>query len=317
MTRRKIMAERPMGSKEKKGNNKYLIGLIVLIALLAGGWFWYVFVNGSITIDDAYIDRDKVSISPKMLGKIARFYVQEGDRVTNGQVLVVLDKSTLLAQESQAMASYNVSLGNIESAKVNLERAQDDYTRADTQFKSSVITVEQYSHAKKALEAAKASYGVALSQANMSLAQLNLTRVNLNDMTLSSPFKGVVAKKWLMEGDVAQPGEAVLTVNDTEDIWVTANIEEVNMSSFRVGKEVSIHVDAYPGIPFKGKVREIGSDTGSQFSLIPPNNASGNFTKVTQRIPVKISIETVDPSQESSADLLPGMSVEVVIKKRG
>jgi membrane fusion protein (multidrug efflux system) len=311
------MADKVSKPKGKNGNNRYLILLVIFVAVVCAGWFWYMFAYGSLTIDDAYIDRDKGSISPKMLGKIAKIYVQEGDRVTNGQILIVLDKTTLIAQESQAEAAYNVSLGNIESAKVNLERAQDDYNRADMQFKSSVITVEQYSHAKKALEAAKAAYGVAVSQSTMASAQLSLTKVNLNDSTLVSPFNGIVAKKWLMEGDVAQAGEAILTVNDTDDIWVTANIEEVNLSSFRVGKEVSIHVDAYPGIAFRGKVREIGTDTGSQFSLIPPNNASGNFTKVTQRIPVKISIETVNASERSSVTLLPGMSVEVVIKKRG
>jgi membrane fusion protein (multidrug efflux system) len=309
------MAEKVLGAKPKEGNNRYLIALIIFIIVMLGGWVWYVFINGTLTIDDAYVDRDKVSISPKMLGKIARIYVQEGDKVTNGQVLVVLDKTTLNAQESQAEAAYSVAQGNIESARVNLARAQEDYTRADTQFKSEVITVEQYSHSKKALEAAKAAYGVAVSQAAMSMAQLSLTKVNLNDSTLVSPFNGIVAKKWLMEGDVAQPGEAVLTVNDTEDIWVTANIEEVNLSSFRVGKDVSIHVDAYPNIAFKGRVRELGTDTGSQFSLIPPNNASGNFTKVTQRIPVKISIEPVNASLKTTITLLPGMSVEVSIKR--
>jgi membrane fusion protein (multidrug efflux system) len=308
------MADKAQG---KGGNGRILIGVIVVILLLVGGWFWFVFVNGSITIDDAYIDRDKVSISPKVLGKIAKIFVIEGNRVTNGQVLVLLDKTTVEAQEFQAEAADSVAKGNIESARINLERARDDYTRAETQFKNSVITVEQYAHAKKALESATAGYNVAVNQANMSLAQLNLIKVNLNDMTLTSPFNGIVAKKWLMEGDVAQPGEAILTVNNMDDIWVTANIEEVNLASFRVGKEVSVNVDAYPGIRFQGKVREIGTDTGSQFSLIPANNASGNFTKVTQRIPVKISIAMPENVSENNYRLLPGMSVEVTIRKKG
>jgi membrane fusion protein (multidrug efflux system) len=307
-----------MADKSPKSNGKrnyILLGLIIFIALIAGGWFWYIFVNGSIMIDDAYIDRDKVSISPKMLGKIAKIYVQEGDRVTNGQILVELDKTTLLAEENQALASYAVAENNITLARVNLERAQEDFGRADTQFKSSVITVEQYSHARKTLEAAKAAYSVARSQADMSKAQVDLMNANLSDTLIRSPFMGIVAKKWLMEGDVASPGEAILTVNDMEDIWVTANIEEVNLSSFHVGKEVTIHVDSYPGKLFRGKVREIGTDTGSEFSLMPANNASGNFTKVTQRIPVKITIEP--QSGIPMANLLPGMSVEVYIKKRG
>ncbi len=311
------MADRLTGIKEKGKTNYVLIGLIVFIALLAGGWFWYVFVNGSLTIDDAYIDRDKVSISPKMLGKISKIYVKEEDRVTNGQVLVELDRTTLSAQESQAYASFAVAADNITLSKVNLERAQEDFERADTQFKSSVITVEQYSHAKKTLEAAKAAYSVALKQADMVKAQLDVVKANMSDTVIRSPFMGVVAKKWLLEGDVAQPGEAILTVNSLEDIWVTANIEEINLAVFHVGKDVSIHVDSYPGIQFRGKVREIGADTGSQFSLMPANNASGNFTKVTQRIPVKISIDQVGRGNTAPATLLPGMSVEVVIKKRG
>jgi membrane fusion protein (multidrug efflux system) len=118
-----------------------------------------------------------------------------------------------------------------------------------------------------------------------------------------------------MEGDVVQPGQSILTINSDDALWITANIEETNLSQVRIGDAVTFSVDAYQGKEFKGKIQEIGSSTAAQFSLIPANYASGNFTKITQRVPVKISIE---PS--SNFDLksfLPGMSVIVKIKKKG
>ncbi len=302
--------------KQIKNNRPVLVLLVVFVLLIAGSWYWFIFVNGSINIDDAYIDRDKVSVSSKMLGKISKIFVKEGENVTNGQLLVEFDTSSLQAQEKQAEASFAYSQENINLARINLERAQDDFDRAGTQFKSQVITLEQFSHSKKALEAAEAGYSIALKQSDVAKAQLDLMKSNLRDAVMSSPFKGIIAKKWLLEGDIAQPGQAILTLNDMEDIWVTANVEEINISSFTLGKDVTIKVDAYPGRIFKGRVIEIGTDTGTQFSLIPPNNASGNFTKVTQRIPIKMSIEQSAPA-DTSVTLLPGMSVVVNIKKRG
>ena len=313
-----MSTEEKIPGKSQTGNRKNIVKILaVLIGIIIAGWFWFVFLNGSITVDDASIDRDKVSISPKTLGKIAKIFADEGDPVTNGQVLVKLDTAGLEAQEKQAEASYAFSLENINLAQINLDRAQEDFNRADEQAKDQIITPEQYSHSKKTLEAAKAGYNIALRQSDVARAQLEMVRTSLKDATIASPFQGVVAKRWLMEGDVAQPGQAVLTVNNTESLWVTANIEEVNLSYFRVGKEVKIHVDAYPNIDFTGKIQEIGTDTASRFSLIPANNASGNFTKVTQRIGVKISIEPVNPAKASDVNLLPGMSVEVIVKKRG
>jgi membrane fusion protein (multidrug efflux system) len=133
-------------------------------------------------------------------------------------------------------------------------------------------------------------------------------------MVIKSPMDGVAAKRWVLPGDVVQAGQPVFTLYDLKNIWVTANLEETKVGNLRVNDPVEIDVDAYPGMKFHGKVFQIGSYTASEFSLIPANNASGNFTKVTQRVPVKISLEQYGGAIGTNPVLKPGMSVEVSVK---
>ena len=119
---------------------------------------------------------------------------------------------------------------------------------------------------------------------------------------------GVIAKRWVLPGAVVQAAQPIYALNNLQRIWVTANMEETKFYKLRLGQKAEMTVDAYPGVKYHGEVIQLGSNTASQFALIPPNNASGNFTKVTQRIPVKISVEN------SSTSLLPGMSVYLKVK---
>jgi membrane fusion protein (multidrug efflux system) len=127
---------------------------------------------------------------------------------------------------------------------------------------------------------------------------------------------GVISKRWVLSGDIVQPGQSIFTIYNVKDVWVTANLEETSLSNLRLGDKVEISVDSYPDAKFIGTILRLGSNTASQFSLIPPNNASGNFTKVTQRIPIKISIERTDSNRSQNINLLPGMSVEVKVRVR-
>jgi membrane fusion protein (multidrug efflux system) len=149
---------------------------------------------------------------------------------------------------------------------------------------------------------------------------LNVIKTELLNTSIYSPMNGVLGKRWVLKGDVVQPGQPIFTIFDLSNIWVTAYLEETKLSSINIGDKVEISVDAYPDQNFSGKVYQIGSNTASQFSLIPPSNASGNFTKVTQRIPIKISLEPVNemgsPDPSDNLKLLPGMSVEIKIKIR-
>jgi membrane fusion protein (multidrug efflux system) len=196
-----------------------------------------------------------------------------------------------------------------------VERAREDFSRASAQYSDKVVTREQYDHARQALQMAEAQQEVAVSQVNTSRAQLGVVETQLQNMRILTPSTGVVARKWVMPGDIVQPGQPIYTLYDLGNLWITANFEETKLYSVRVGDSVEISVDAHPGVNFRGRVLLIGAAAASQFALIPPNNASGNFTKVTQRVPVKISIEAPSPGQKPERiSLLPGMSAEVRIR---
>ncbi len=308
--------EEPIESVPLYRNIKIIIPLfIVLFGLAFVTWQYYINARDFITTDDAYIDGNRVSISPKILGRIDELRVNEGDTVQEGEILVKIDDSDLRSQEDQARASLALTQENITLAEVNLDKAKTDYERASAQFKENIIPKEQYDHAKSEYESARARSSIANAQAFAAKAQLGIVETQLKNTIIVSPMDGVVSKRWALVGDVVQPGQSIFSVYDLKNIWVTANLEETSLEALRSSDKVEITVDSYPDIKFSGTVFQIGANTASQFSLIPPNNASGNFTKVTQRVPVKISIERspgVDPRRQ--IDLLPGMSVEIKVR---
>lgn len=299
---------------------RVLIPLFIFLVLVAAGIYWYMGQQGYISTDDAYIDANRATLSSKMLGRIDSLTVDEGDTVKTNEKLVILDTSDLKAQEKSASAAINNAQESITLSKVNLDRAKDDFQRAKSQFQSNIIPKEQYDHAARAVEAAQAEYNIAISRVGTAKAQLGVIQTNLQNGVIVSPMDGVISKRWVLTGDVVQPGQPIYTIYDTKNIWITAQLEETKISSIKPGDYVEIDVDAYPDEKFYGKVFQIGSNTASQFSLIPPNNASGNFTKVTQRVPVKISIDGLtkdSKTPQGKLALLPGMSVEVRIKEGG
>ncbi|MGA9405537.1 MAG: HlyD family secretion protein [Bacteroidota bacterium] len=308
----------PIESVPLYRNFKVVIPLfIVLFGLAFVTWQYYINARDFIATDDAYIDGNRVSISSKMLGRIDQLLVDEGDTVHEGEVLVKLDDSDLRAQEEQAKASLTLAQENISLAEVNLDKAQTDFRRDSTQFKGNIIPKEQFDHSKSEYESAKARSSIAKAQAVAANAQLGIIETQLQNTIITSSMNGVVSKRWALVGDVVQPGESIFSVYDLKDIWVTANLEETSLEALRSSDKVEITVDSYPDIKFFGKVFQIGSNTASEFSLIPPNNASGNFTKITQRVPIKISIErTAGANPQRHIDLLPGMSVEIKVRVR-
>lgn len=286
--------------------------LILLIAAAAVGWYWYTGLRAYVSTDDAYIDANRVSISTKMLGRVEKLTADEGDTVSKGEVLVHLDDSDLRAQEEQAQAALSLAQVSVGLSNSNLEKAKDDFQRIKAQYASKVVPKEQYDHAEKALSAAQAEYQIALARVQTAKAQLDVVRTQLQNCVISSPLDGVVAKRWILPGDVVQAGQPMLSVYDVGNLWITANFEETKVGKLRLKDPVEIAIDTYPDLVFHGEVIQLGTHTASEFSLIPPNNASGNFTKITQRVPVKISIVQTDAG--TRAHLLPGMSVEVRVK---
>ena len=230
-------------------------------------------------------------------------------------MLVRLDDGDLRAQERQAQAALHLSEENAKLAGVNLAKAQDDFTRSARQFKDHIIPQEQFDHAQSELAAARAQQAISGAQVAGARAQLGVVETQLSNTVIRSPMNGIVSKRWALPGDVVQPAQPILSVYNRDSVWVTANLEETKIAVLKLGNPVDIEVDAYPDAAFTGTLTQLGTNTAAQFSLIPPNNAAGNFTKVTQRVPVKISI-TAAGGQQYPMPLLPGMSVEVSIRVR-
>jgi membrane fusion protein (multidrug efflux system) len=293
-----------------------IIGTVVLVVLGVGGFlYWEEFLRKKVSTNDAYIDGHRIAISAEILGRIDRLTADEGDEVKSGQLLVHLDESSLSAQRDLAEANISLAEQNVNLAKVSLSLAQDDYNRTAAQFKDKITTQSQFDHAQKTLEMAQVKYDLALNQVKSSRAELQVIQTQLAYCRIASPIDGIVAKRWVLPGDVVQPSQPILTIYDNSGVWVTVMLEETKISSVHLGDSVEISVDAYSKKKFSGQVILIGAAAASQFSLIPPDNASGNFTKVTQRIPIRVSIDPREsPEENERQKLLPGMSASIKVK---
>jgi len=339
-----------MDAPENKGKKKatkiraYIALGLVITALVVFGWRWYQEYNSYYSTDDAYIDADRVAVSSKILGRITGVHADEGDSVRTGQLLVELDSSDLFAQKLQAKAALDQAFSSVDQARARYEldqrseqvqqisvaRAKEDLDRASSQYEGKVISKEQFDHAKKTYESASAVMDAARAQKDVSkaqiasaesttktaAAQIGILETSLRNTRIVAPASGRIAKRWLLPGDVVQPGQPVFTISRDSLFYVMAYFEETKVSGIHNGKIAEFTVDAFPGMKLSGKVINVGSNTAAQFSLIPPNNASGNFTKVTQRIPVKISIDSEKNGQgNQDFHLTSGMSVLVKIIK--
>jgi Multidrug resistance efflux pump len=328
--------------KKEKSGKVYIPLILVIVLVLGGAVYWYIDYSKYIKTDDAHVESDNVAVSSKILGRISQVFAQEGDSVKEGELIAVLDSTDLIAQKNQAIANklqtqaaiaqaeaklqFDVKNSNVQ--KIALDKAKEDYARAKSQIGGDVITKEQYDHAKKAYESAQAQLEASRSQAKVSSAQISSSRAavisadaqihviqtQINNTKLYAPCNGIVGKRWLMPGDVAQPGQSIYTVVSSNKLWISIFLEETKLENLHIGQNALFTLDTYPGVTFTGKIMTLGSNTASTFSLIPANNASGNFTKVTQRVQLKISIDgTTEGKKASEYRILSGMSALVKI----
>jgi len=334
--------------KESSNKNKLKVYIplgIVILAILIGAWYWYRDYSKYITTDDARVDAENVTVGSKMLGRIVSIYGDEGEVVSKGQLLAELDSSDILAQKNQALALKDQAKTNMKQVEtkyasdqqslrvveINSERAKEDFERASRQYEGGVITQEQFDHIRKAYEAAsaqvdaskamllvsKAQIASASASVETADAQIKVLETQLRNTKLYSPDDGVISKRWLLPGDIIQPGQSVFTLTNNKGKWILVFLEETKISEIRDGRKARFTIDAFPHVRFYGRVFLIGASTASVFSLIPANNASGNFTKVTQRIPIKISIDSTDTGRNiSSYNILTGMSAVVKIIRK-
>ncbi len=300
--------------KQNKGKVRSLvIGVVLIAAILGGGAWWYIKHAEYISTDDAYIDAYQVTISSAIPGRIIKIYIHEGDPVKKGQLLVQLDSSDYIARIRQATVNLKEAQLGIQLAQVRMEQAKINYDRAKSQYKAKLIPKAKYQNLKKAYEGTQIEVELAKAKIPVIHSSLHVLRTSLSHTNIYAPMDGVAAKRWVLSGDVVSPGQGIFTVFGTQKLWVTTMLPENNLHQISLGDTAEITVDAFPNATFKGVFYQFGNSTASQFSLIPPDNASGNFTKVSQRIPLKLTIYKTGGEPLGKVKLLPGMSVEIKI----
>ena len=287
---------------------RVIIPLSIAIAIILGaGWLWYVQRYSFISTDDAFIEADRATISSRIPGRISALHIDEGDTVRKGDTLVILDDADLHAQLQKAEASLKYITRDVEIQSINRDKAMDDYNRTEKQYQSHIVSLEQYLHAQSARKLAEAQSDMAEARISTAKADLAIVKTQLANTVIIAPFSGVIAKRWALSGDVVSAGQAIFSMFNNNHVWVTTNFEETKLRFIRPGARSSITVDAFPGIVLEGRVESIDRSTAAQFSMIPASNASGNFTKITQRVPVKIAVNAAS----GQIALLPGLSATV------
>src|SRR5881296_2140269 len=310
----------------------FVIMGVVLVALAALGARRWIFSLSHQSTDDAQVDGHIVPILPKVGGFVTEIRVDENQRVRMGDTLIVLDDRDYKVRLAQAEADLAVALAGVsnrtrvgqaeaqvEQAQANALKAHADLDRLRPLAEQDIVSKQQLDAAEasaRAADAALAAAQAALVGADARVGAARAARdqaaLNLSYTRVIAPSSGVVSKKTVELGQLVQPGQPLMSVVPLEDVWVTANLKETEVADVKPGEPVDFTVDAYPGTHFRGHVQSLSPATGARFSLLPPDNATGNFTKVVQRVPVRIRPDKPDPAHP----LRPGMSVVVTIQTR-
>jgi membrane fusion protein (multidrug efflux system) len=317
--------------------------LAVPLAIVIGGAIYWLGLQGKVSTDDAYVKQDKVSISAEVGGKILDVYVKNGDHVKAGALLYRIDPEPFHIQLDQANAaiaaaqanltalsnSADLSGADIAKAREDIGFAQSNFQRQQELWKRGFTTKAAYDAARHAVEQgqaelkaaqaneaearAKLAHGAAVPGVNPQIAaaqaQAEAAKLNLSRTTVRAPMAGEVAgAERLLPGQLVVQNVPMLTLVGVHGAYVEANYKETQLADMRVGQQARIEFDAYPDMTLKGHVASIGAGTGSEFSVLPAQNATGNWVKVTQRVPVRIAIDST-PDRK----LIAGLTTTVTV----
>ena len=351
-------APRVPAEEAKPGKRRIVLPIILVLALLAGGWAFKQWSYGRAheSTDDAAIDGHLVPVLAKVSGYVEAVNVSDNDHVKAESLLVQIDPSEYRGRVAQAdadLAAAHAAAGGagasgqaqaavdqatgqraslnaqITAARANEAKAKADLARMDELAGKQVISKMQLDAARAASEAASAnvvalerqttaaSGTVSSAEAGVRLANARLAgakaasdnaALQLSYTKVTAPAGGIVSRKQVEPGQLIQAGQPLMTIVTDTGVFVTANMKETQLSDLRVGQPAEIEVDAYGGATAVGCVESVSAATGSKFALLPPDNATGNFTKVVQRVPVRIRVKQgLGPDRP----LRPGMSATV------
>ena len=327
--------------QRKKGLSIFI--LLLLLISIGSAAYWYFFIKGFEETEDAYVSGNQVMVSAQVAGNISKINVDNMDPVQAGDVLLELDDTNAklsfeqaksnLANAVRQVSQLNYTVKQLKSAvranEITLAQAQGNLNRRVQLVKDGAIDKESFQHAKEAVELAKANLTTSQNQlgANQALlldgplseqpqiqsavSNLKQAWLNLERTKIRSPIKGYVARRNAQVGQAVSVGGALMAIVTTDQMWLDANFKETQLTHMRIGQPVEIHFDLYgKDKTFNGKVVGIEMGTGSAFSLLPTQNATGNWIKVVQRVPVRIQL---DPQQLAENPLRIGLSATVKV----
>jgi len=324
---------RPAAAPRGRSRIVFLAMGVALLGLLGFGAKRWWFARSHVSTDNAQVDGHIIPILPKVGGFVSEVRVRENQEVKAGDTLVVLDDRDFRSRLAQTEADLAALLATVSSrtrvgqaeaavaqAQANALKAHADLARMEPLALQDIVSAQQLDAARAATAAADAqlaSAQAALVGADARVAASRASRdqaaLQLSYTRITVPANGVVSKKTAEVGQLVQPGQPLMAVVPLQDVWVVANLKETETADVTPGDLAEITVDAYPGRHFRGTVESLSPATGAKFSLLPPDNATGNFTKVVQRIPVRVRLAgPADPAHP----LRPGMSAVVTIQTK-
>ena len=336
-------------SAERSSRNKHLLLLslfFVAVAVGAGIW-WFNMLYGSETTDDAYVAGNVVPVMPQVAGNVITLHVEDTQLVKAGMPLVEMDptdaKLALLRAETQLaqtlrqvqqqMAELKQFDASIALRQAELDRVAGDQHRREVLGMNNAVGKEEVLHARQSVIAGRAALQVAVLQRKALYVKLQNTLLaeqpevrhsaelvrqawlDLQRMTILSPVSGVIAKRSVQVGSHVAVGTPLMAVVPLDQLWVDANFKEVQLEKFRIGQPVELQADLYGDkITYHGEVEGLAAGTGGVFSLLPAQNATGNWLKVVQRLPVRIKLRA-DELQQHPLRLGLSMLVTVDVSK--
>lgn len=313
--------------KKENGNNgkkKKIVAafVILLIAGIITLFFYLDYKATHITTDDAFVDGRIYAVAPKIPGTVKAVHVEDNQMVKKGDMLVEIAPEDYDARLNEAMSSVNAeksklaeyqakvktARAQLELQDANMRQAEIDIRRAELLYGKGAISKERYEKTKTGYDVTHAevkasreqmrqtesSVASQASSVTAKEARLKTEQLNVGYTMIYAPADGRITKKNVEKGNQVQPGQPLMAVVPLDDVWVVANYKETQLKKVRPGQKVKIKVDTYSGETFTGKVDSIMAGTGSAFSLFPPENATGNYVKVVQRVPVKIVLDRKD-----------------------
>jgi len=323
--------------------------LLAAVVLLAGAaWFawWYTHARWYVSTEDAYAGATVVQLTSEVAGTVRTIHPRETESVTAGQPLIELDPADARIAMDAALADLGATVRQVRGAypqtgrlqaqiaarETDLARARDDYRRRQSIAAGGAVSAEELAHAREVVNGAEAALRAAREELNVALAQTGgieasrhplvmraATRVReaalaLERMHVTAPVNGVVAKKGVQLGQRVNAGTPLLAIVELDDVWIDANFKEVQLQRMRIGQPVKLTSDLYgDDVVYQGRIKGFSPGTGAAFALLPAQNASGNWIKIVQRVPVRIVLE---PEQVAAHPLRVGLSMHAEVDLR-